>query len=371
MTAANEPDVDPFSAEAPAEVSPVRPGEQLDWTAIEGWLRSNLPAELPLDGPLEVEQFPHGAANLTYLIRLGSTELVLRRPPFGTLAPGAHDMAREYKVLSRLWRVWDKAPRAYAFCGDHPVAGADFFVMERRHGEVVRGVIPPSLRHHDDVGRRIGFAVVDGMAELHLLDPASADLADLGRPDGFVARQVAGWKKRWDLVADERWDEAMAGIHRRLEASRPESQRISFVHNDLKLDNAMIDPADPDRIVAFFDWDMTTLGDPLIDVGTLLNYWPDPADGPDVRRGSHAGMERMGLPSRAEVASRYAERTGLDVSQVGWYEAFAQWKTATVVQQLHHRWKVGDSTDERMATIADSIPKLVRTADELLEDIGA
>ena len=363
--------VDPFAAEAPAEVATVRPGEQLDWPAVEGWLRQRLPDELDLDGPLEVLQFPNGAANLTYLIHFGPTELVLRRPPFGTLAPGAHDMAREYKVLSRLWEHFDKAPRAYAFCDDRTVAGADFFVMERRRGEVIRGVIPPSMRHHPDVGRRIGLALVDAVAEFHLLDPEACGLADLGRPEGFVSRQVSGWKKRWDLVADERWDQDMTDLHRRLEASMPHTQRVSFVHNDLKLDNVLIDPDDPDRVVAFFDWDMTTLGDPLVDVGTMLSYWPDPSDTTEVRRASHAGMDRMGLPTRGEVAARYGERTGIDVSGVAWYEAFAQWKTATVIQQLHHRWKVGDSTDERMATIADGVPLLTRTADELLRMVGA
>jgi len=141
---------------------------------------------------------------------------------------------------------------------------------------------------------------------------------------------------------------------------------VSFVHNDLKLDNVLFDPADPDRVTAFFDWDMTTLGDPLADVGTLLNYWPDPGDVAEVRRASHDGMSRMGLPTRAEIAVRYGERTGLDVSGIAWYEAFAQWKTAVVVQQLHHRWKVGDSTDERMATIADTLPLLVAAAEDLL-----
>lgn len=364
-------EVDPFATEPPPEVAAVREGEQLDWGAIERWLRAHLPAELDLEGPLEVLQFPNGSANLTYLVRLGGTELVLRRPPFGTLAPGAHDMRREYRVLSRLWRHFDKAPRAYALCEDHAVAGADFFVMERRRGEVVRGAVPPSLRGHPDVGRRMGLALVDAVAELHLLDPGAVGLGDLGRPEGFVARQVKGWKGRWDLVADPRWDEAMNDVHARLGASLPPSQRVSLVHNDLKLDNAMIDPDDPDRVVALFDWDMTTLGDPLVDVGTLLSYWPDPEDGPDVRRASHAGMRQMGLPTRAEVASRYGEATGLDVSGIAWFEAFAQWKTATVVQQLHHRWKVGDSTDPRMATVADTLPLLVRTAQRLLAGLGA
>ena len=222
---------------------------------------------------------------------------MLRRPPFGTLAPGAHDMQREYRVLSRLWRIFDAAPRAYLFCDDHAVGGADFFVMQRRRGEVVRGVIPATMRHHRNVGHRIGLALVDRIAEFHTLDPDAADLDRLGRPDGFVARQLRGWKQRWDLVADERYDAGMAELHNRLEATLPEPQRVSLVHNDLKLDNCMFDPADPDRVTSFFDWDMTTLGDPLIDLGTLLNYWPDPSDSLDAKRFSHSGMDRMGLPA--------------------------------------------------------------------------
>ncbi len=237
-------------------------------------------------------------------------------------------------------------------------------------GDVIRGVIPPAMRQHADVGRRIGCALVDAMAEFHLLDPGAAGLADLGKPDGFVARQVAGWKKRWDLVADANYDVEMAGLHQRLERSLPQSQRVSFVHNDLKLDNCMFDPSNPDRVTAFFDWDMTTLGDPLIDLGTLLNYWPDPSDPPELQRGSHDGMARMGLPARSEIIRRYGEQTGLDVSAANWYDAFAQWKTATVVQQLHHRWVVGDSTDERMATIAERLPLLLANADGLLGEIG-
>src|SRR4051812_29462013 len=159
------------------ELAPVRPGEELDWRALDDFLRAQRPE---LSGPLTVLQLPSGSANLTYLLRFGATELVLRRPPFGVIAPGAHDMRREYRVLSRLWRVFDRAPRAHVFCDDHAVIGADFVVMERRHGEVIRGVIPPSMAGHADVGRRVSMALVDAMAELHRLDPASAELSDLG-----------------------------------------------------------------------------------------------------------------------------------------------------------------------------------------------
>jgi len=360
--------VDPFRDEAPSELAAVRTGEELDWDRIEAYLRANLSGDLDLSGRFEVMQFPNGAANLTYLIRFGEFELVLRRPPFGTLAPGAHDMKREYKVLSRLWRQFDRAPRAFLFCEDAAVAGADFFVMERRRGEVIRGVIPESMRDHANVGRRVGVALVEAIADFHLLDPTVCDLADLGRPEGFVERQVLGWKKRWDRVADPEHDAAMTAVHARLAAATPEPQRVSLVHNDLKLDNCMFDPTDPDRVIAFFDWDMTTLGDPLIDFGTLLNYWPDPSD-VGVARGGHFGMESMGLPSRAEVKKIYAERSGLDVSRSGWYEAFALWKTATVLQQLHYRWAVGDSTDARMEIIAARVPILAADAAHLLEEL--
>ena len=219
---------------------------------------------------------------------------MLRRPPFGVVAPGAHDMKREYRVLSKLWRIFDRAPRAYLFCDDHSVIGADFVVMERRHGEVIRDDVPASMAGHDDVGRRVSFALVDAMADLHLLDPAAAELSTLGRPDGFVERQVTGWHTRWELVHPDDGPPEMDTVAERLLATMPAPTRVSFVHNDLKLDNCQFDPADPDRVQSIFDWDMTTLGEPLVDLGTLLNYWPDPTDPPNAGRVSHHGPARDG-----------------------------------------------------------------------------
>ena len=360
--------VNPFSDEPVPEIAPVREGEHLDWVRIETFLRQELSDELRTDGEFKVQQFPNGAANLTYLVSFGDTELVLRRPPFGTLAPGAHDMGREFKVLSQLWKIFPKAPRAYLYCENPEIAGAEMFIMERRKGEVIRGIIPTSMRHHKDLGKRIGFALAAAIGELHLLNPEEVGLETLGRPEGFVLRQVTGWKKRWDLVSDQRFDQSMTDIYQKLEETLPDPQRVAFVHNDLKLDNCMFDPDEPDSVLAIFDWDMTTLGDPLIDVGTLLNYWPDPKDNPDIPRGGHTGLGLMGLPTRAEMVDYYAVNSNLDLSGIGWYEAFAQWKTATVLQQLHYRWKVGDSTDERMAVIADALPNFIEKAENLLAE---
>ena len=315
-------------------------------------------------------QFPNGSANLTYLLRIGGHELVLRRPPFGQIAPGAHDMKREFKVLSRLWRHFDRAPRAYLFGDDPTVLGADFFVMERRRGQVIRDTVPAPLRGHRDVGRRVAFSLVDAMADLHALDPAACGLADLGRPDGFVDRQLDGWAKRWALARPEDAGDDMERIHERLARGKPLPRRVSIVHNDLKLDNCQFDPENPDRVTSIFDWDMTTLGDPLVDLGTLLNYWPDPSDTEATQRGTRPELARIGLPARAEITARYAACTGADPAAARWWEAFALWKTVVVVVQLHRRWVRGESTDPRMAHIADRAPSLVAAARVVLDAAG-
>lgn len=350
------------------EATEVRPGDELDLGQLSRFLRRELPE---LEGEVEVLQFPGGSANLTYLVRVGGTELVLRRPPFGVIAPGAHDMKREYKVLSRLWRHFDRAPRAYAFCDDHAVLGADFFLMERRRGEVVRDELPESLAGQHDIGRRLGFATVDAFADLALLDPAECGLDDLGRPAGFVERQVTGWADRWSRVKDDNPIALMDEVADRLAASLPTSTVTALVHNDPKLDNCQFDPSDPDRVSAIFDWDMTTVGDPMVDLGTLLNYWPDPSDPPEAWRGSHELLKTMGLPTRREVVERYAARTGFDCSRAGWYEAFAQWKTAVVVAQLHHRWLAGHSANPRHETIAEAVPVLAASAAQVLDHLLA
>jgi aminoglycoside phosphotransferase (APT) family kinase protein len=364
--------VSDVATEGAPEVAPVRAGEELDWAALDAWLRPRLREVLPgVEGPLQVLQFPNGSANLTYLLRVGTHELVLRRPPMGEVAPGAHDMRREYKVLSRLWRHFDRAPRAYLFGDDPAVLGRDFFVMERRRGEVVRTEIPARMQRHPDVGRRVGLALVDAMAALHGLDPAACDLGDLGRPAGFVERQLDGWAKRWALARFEHSPAEVDALHARLARRLPRPSRVSIIHNDLKLDNCQFDPADPDRVASIFDWDMTTLGDPLIDLGTLLNYWPDPGDPESARRFSHPGLTGIGLPTRAEIVARYAEQTGADLTESWWWEAFALWKTVVVVQQLHRRWVRGESKDPRMEHIADRIPALIAAAGRVLDAAGA
>jgi aminoglycoside phosphotransferase (APT) family kinase protein len=353
--------------EAPPEVAPVRPGEDLDWDALADHLRRYLPG---LDGEMQVLQFPNGSANLTYLVAFGDRRLVVRRPPFGRVAPGAHDMRREHRVLALLWRGFDRAPRAFLFCDDHHVVGSDFLVVEYRSGEVIWGAMPASMRDEDDVGARVGRAVVDALAELHLVSPEAVGLGDLGRPEGFVERQVAGWAKRWELVATEGIEPLMAAVGERLARAIPRSELVAILHNDYKVDNCQFAPGRPDRVTSIFDWDMATLGDPLVDLGTLLNYWPDPSDVEDTAALVVAGLESLGLPGRAEVVERYAAITGFDVDAVRWYEAFASWKTAVVLQQLHLRYVRGESSDERMAARGELVGQQARRAATLLDRAG-
>jgi aminoglycoside phosphotransferase (APT) family kinase protein len=349
------------------EHAPVRPGDELDWDRLAGYLAARLDGIGPL---VSVRQFTGGAANLTYLVEFADRRLVVRRPPFGEIAVGAHDMKREYRALSQLWRHYDRAPRAYLLCQDHTVIGADFLVIEYREGVVVWGSLPRTMAVHDHAARRIGLAVVDALAELHQLDPAEAGVGELGRPEGFVDRQLAGWRARWEAVAGA-WQElpggdVVADVGAELVATKPATARAAVLHNDFKIDNCQFDPAEPDRVHSVFDWDMATIGDPLIDLGTMLNYWPDPADDPADRPSHPAGQEYLGLPTRAEVVRRYAAVTGADVSAVSWYEAFGCWKTAIVVAQLYNRYLHGDSNDLRQGLKGDRVIPLARRARAIL-----
>jgi aminoglycoside phosphotransferase (APT) family kinase protein len=336
-----------------AAVIPVRPGDELDAPALERYLRSaELGLALPAE-PMVVRQFATGRANLTYLVSFGGTRLVVRRPPRGTLAPGSHDMAREHNVLSRLGAAYPPAPLARHLCDDPTVIGAPFVVIDYREGVVIEDEVPPSMAHHPDVGRRVSLALVDAAAGLHTVDADAAGLSGLGRPDGYGARQVAGWGDRWNRVSgpDDAASPAMTSVAGELARTVPAPSRVSVVHNYLKLDNCQFVPADPDRVHSVFDWDMATLGDPLFDVGSLLV--------------AMTSNPVWGL-STDEALARYGERSGIDVTGIGWYLAFATWRTAVVVQQLYNRYRSGDSTDDRLAGMGEVVPTLADRAAALL-----
>ncbi|HEY3566976.1 MAG TPA: phosphotransferase family protein, partial [Thermoanaerobaculia bacterium] len=259
---------------------PVRPGEEIDAAALAVWLKSRLPG---IEGPIAIEQFPGGHSNLTYLLRFGDDELVLRRPPFGSKVRTAHDMGREYRVLSRLYTVYPKAPRALLHCDDPEVIGAPFYIMERVRGVILRHPqAPQGIDLPPERMRAISEAAIDGLADLHAVDYRAAGLEDLGKPEGYTARQIEGWTERWckartDDVPD--LDRAAAWLAGHL----PGETGAALIHNDYKYDNLVLHPEELERIVAVLDWEMATVGDPLMDLGTSLGYWMDPDDSPEHR----------------------------------------------------------------------------------------
>jgi aminoglycoside phosphotransferase (APT) family kinase protein len=344
------------------DTAPIRADERFDEERVAAYLRVALGDDLP-DAPIMFEQFPGGAANLTYLARCGEVELVLRRPPLGETAKGSHDMEREHRVLSRLWRAFPKAPRAYHFCADPAVMGKPFFVMERRSGHVIRSAWPPSLAASDDARRHLAEELVDTLADLHLVDAAEVGLGDLGYPDGFVQRQVDGWLRRWDR-AKTREVADMARVAELLAASIPRPESVSLLHNDFKLDNTMCD--DDGNVVAVFDWDMSTRGDALIDLGTLLAYWVDP-EGPTYPIFGDQAVTMTPFMTKDEVVERYAARTGFDLVNIRFYEALALYRIAVIIEQIYARYAAGQTADSRFARFEPLAPILARSAREILE----
>jgi aminoglycoside phosphotransferase (APT) family kinase protein len=349
------------------EVAPVRVGEDLNWGALEKYLRSVIPG---LGGDFTVQQFPNGSANLTYLVAFGGAQFVVRRPPMGQLAIGSHDMSREYRALSGLWAVYDRAPRPLAYSDDVSIVGSEFLVIEYRSGVVIwgPGAIPEAIRSQPNHGWRLGMALADALVDLHQVDIYQTGLIGLGKPDGFLERQLRGWRARWDAVAGAGPDHPlMEVLADRLFARVPASPPPTVLHNDFKLDNCQFAPADPDRVISVFDWDMATVGDPLVDLGTLLNYLPDPDGDASSVRVAIGGLESMGLPSRQEIVDRYCARTGTPVDAIGWYEAYGTWKTAVIMQQLYARYVRGETSDERMGSRADRMDGVTARALELLD----
>ncbi len=322
-----------------------RADERLELDRLEPYLRTHLPVA---DGAMAVRQFSGGLANLSYLVCFGETEYVLRRPPLGPVAPSSHDMKREHRVLSKLYRVFPLAPRSYLFCGDHSIIGADFQVMERRHGIVIRKKVPPPFSHDVALKRKIGETVVDVLAQLHTVDRRAAGLEDLGRPQGFVKRQLDGWVQRWQVAAHEK-NPAMDRLIAWLYENFPRSRETTLLHNDYKLDNIMVDGKDPTRPVAVLDWDMCTSGDPLLDLGYLLNQWVEPGDNPVWIEEAAMPTAEPGFASRREAIERYARLTGFDVGEIDWYYAFAAMKFAVIIQQIYIRYRRGQTQDERFA----------------------
>jgi aminoglycoside phosphotransferase (APT) family kinase protein len=337
-----------------AELIEPRADERLDAARLESYLREHLPAS----GPMVLRQFGGGHANLTYLARFGEQEFVIRRPPLGPVAPGAHDMHREHRVLSVLHRAFPLAPRSYVLCEDETIIGAIFHILERRRGFAIRSDIPPTLFDRPEQCRRIGEMLVDTLTMLHRVVPETIGLEGLGRPQGYLDRQLEGWTRRWHAATDRQAAE-MDRLIAWLTRNRPASRHTALLHNDFKLDNLLLDPIDPAHPVAVLDWDMCTIGDPLFDLGSMLTYWAEPQDDPAWREASAMPTWRPGFPTRREAIERYAALTGFELASMRWYLVFGAFKLAVVLQQIYIRYVRGQTKDERFARFDRRVSALI------------
>ncbi|MFV2072145.1 MAG: phosphotransferase family protein [Thermoanaerobaculales bacterium] len=312
----------------------VRPGEELDPAVVEEYLRSAIPG---LEGQAEVAQFPSGASNLTYLVRIGGRELVLRRPPFGHKAKTAHDMGRECRVLTALHGAYPYVPEVLAFCDDQAVMGCDFYVMERIEGIILRKNLPAGLALPREQVSHLCRTVIDRLIELHAVDYRAAGLGDLGRPEGYIRRQIEGWSQRYRKARTPNapsYERVMEWLHLKM----PPETRACLIHGDFRFDNVVLDPRDPLRVIGVLDWEMATIGDPLMDLGKSLAYWIQKNDPLLLRMMRLQPTNLRGMLTRDEVVRYYADRTGIEIGNFDFYRIYGIFRLVVIMQQIYYRY---------------------------------
>ncbi len=355
-------------ARTPEGAGPVRDEDAFDVEAVAGWLERHVepPLRDHLDGVPEVRQFAGGASNLTYLLRYPGRDLILRRAPRGTKARGAHDMRREHRIQDALKPAFPYVPSMVGFCDDQDVIGADFYVMERIDGLVPRGDLPADAVTPEQA-RGMCLAMVDVLVELHSVDPATAGLTSLGKGQGYVRRQVEGWSARCrNARTDDAPDfEATMGW---LDRNQPDDVRTCVIHNDFKMDNLVFDRDDPTAVVGVLDWEMATLGDPLMDLGGNLAFWVEATDDAGFQRFRRVPTHLPGMITRAEFVQRYSERMGLSVTPEQWrfYEIFGLFRLAVISQQIYYRYFHGQTSNELFAHFGPAVHVADRRIKRLL-----
>jgi aminoglycoside phosphotransferase (APT) family kinase protein len=347
-----------------ADTIEVRSGETFDVASVERYVRTHIPG-LP-QKPLQVRQFPFGASNLTYLLRIGSWEGVLRRPPFGPVAPKAHDIEREARLLQHIHPVFPLAPRPYCFCDDLSILQAPFYIMERRHGIVINDRFPAGIQPNTALCQQLSNAVVETLVQIHSIDWQAAGLGAFGHPQGFLSRQVRGWIERYFRAQTDDLPR-IEPLTRWLTDHVPASPHATLIHNDFKLNNMLLQPDNLSQPVAVLDWEMATIGDPLFDLAVSLTYWVNSDDPAELQTVLPAVTSLPGFITRAEFMQRYAQKSGRDLSSMHFYLTFAYFKLAVIIQQIYVRWKRGQTHDERFAAFGKRAYYLLDYAANLAE----
>ena len=336
----------------------IRSGEELDLGKLGPFLRSHFPGEAD---HFSVTQFPSGHSNLTYCVQLGGRQVVLRRPPFGSKVKSAHDMGREFHVLSKLHDAYPPAPKVLLYCDDVSVLGTPFYLMEPISGVILRRDPPAGLPFTPETARGLCESFIDNLARLHSIDYASIGLADLGKPQGYLERQVHGWIERYDGSKTHELPE-VSQVSDWMQRNLPSREGAALIHNDYKFDNVILESDDLTKIVGVLDWEMCTLGDPLSDLGGALAYWVEAGDSDDLQKLRWGPTSYPGSMTREELVDRYAKVTGRDVSNMVFYVVFARFKVAVIVQQIYYRYHVGLTKDPRFAAMPEVVRTLLRSS---------
>lgn len=324
----------------------VRPGEELDAQAVDAFLKASIAG---LAGTPGISQFPGGASNLTYLVAYPDREFVLRRPPFGEKAKSAHDMGREFRILTQLNSGFPYCPKAYVHCTDSAVIGSEFYVMERVKGVILRSDIPAELGLDAARTESLCKSFIERLVQLHQVDYQACGLADLGKPEGYVQRQIEGWSSRYGkaMTPDApAWEQVMAWLREKMPADHP---RPGIVHNDYRFDNVILDAENPMRIIGVLDWEMATIGDPLMDLGNSLAYWIEATDPPAVQLMRRQPSNAPGMLTRRQFVDHYAERAGIGLDNFDYYYCYGLFRLAGIVQQIYYRYYHGQTQDKRFA----------------------
>ncbi|MGB9735384.1 MAG: phosphotransferase family protein [bacterium] len=337
----------------------IREGEELNISTVERFLKDSIPG---LEGNLVVEQFPSGYSNLTYLIKVGDRELVLRRPPFGTKAKTAHDMKREYRILNALHPVFRYCPKPLVYSEDPSIIGCPFYVMERIKGIILRRDLPEGLVLKPDQVRQLCENMLDVHLELHSIDYKKIGLADFGKPEGYVRRQVDGWTERYrnartDDAPD--FEEVIKWLHDNMPE---ETKKPCIIHNDYKFDNIVLAPDNPLKIIGVLDWEMATIGDPLMDLGSSLAYWIQADDPPEFQAIRMMPTNIPGAMTRQELVNRYAEKSGMKIDNFDFYYCFGLFRLAGIAQQIYYRYYHKQTKDERFALLIFAVKALEEAA---------
>lgn len=343
---------------------PVREGEELDLRRIENYMKDAIPG---LAGQISITQFPSGHSNLTYLIAAGDREFVLRRPPFGRKVRTAHDMGREYRVLKALRPHFPYCPEAFAYTEDESVMGCPFYIMERLKGIIPRKELPKGMTLSKDEARILCERLIDVFVELHSVNYRDTALVELGRPEGYVSRQVEGWSERYRgaRTPDAPDCEAvMAWLHERMPGTSPAP---AVIHNDYRFDNVVLAPEDPLRIIGVLDWEMATIGDPLMDLGGALAYWINSDDPQEMQAIRLIPTHLEGMMTREEVIRDYCAKMGLSEGNMDFYYTFGLFRLAVIAQQIYYRFYHGQTKDKRFGMLIFAVHVLEKKAQQVMK----